>query len=373
MQRFDFCSLTPGADARGAVCVRSREEKRTRDGKPYLVVELGNGTGRATARIWSEGLPAWERIGVGAAVAIHARGQAGWRGGAPELAVLSVERLPDDHPVRLEINPQSPVPRATLEERFDGLVASIRRPEARHLLRIVIERVGRERYFTAPAAVSHHHAYIGGLAEHSIEVTEMALALATAERYAAMIDRDLVVIGGLLHDIGKVEAYEWEGVPMRISRAGRLRSHVCRGAEMVRLAASDAWALVAGTVSELDLTHLQHVIESHHGQAEWGSPSPPRTLEATLIHHADLASARLRALADDVASAAPDEEHWVDPPAWGRGPVWAFARAIHAEEERGGAVERGAIQPQPLPWEVDEQDEGETAAYVLPARGGDHA
>lgn len=372
MQRFNLSSITPGSEARGAVCIRSRGDKRTKDGKPYIIVELGNATGRATARIWSEDVPTWEGIRPGAAVAIHGRGQAGWRGGAPELAVMSVERLPDDHPVRLELHPHSPIPRDVLEERFDGLDFAIRRPQARRLLRLVLERVGRERYFTAPAAVSHHHAYIGGLAEHSIEVTEMALALATSERYAGLIDRDAIIVGGLLHDIGKLEEYAWEGVPIQISRAGRLRSHVGRGAEIIGQSVADAFALVAGTVSELDVRHLQHVIESHHGQVEWGSPTPPRTMEATLIHHADLISARLRAVADDMESAVPDEDHWIDPPAWGRGPVWAFAQAIAGETE-DSALYSEAPRVKPLPWEEPAQDEGETAALVLLSRGGDHA
>lgn len=374
MQRFDLSTLVPGAEVRGTVCVRSREAKQTREGKPYLVIELGNATGRSTARIWSERLPDWEEVRAGDAVELHARVQAGWRGGAPELDILSVARLPENHPIRLELNPHSPISREVLEERFDGLVRSIRRPDARHLLEVVLDRVGRERFMTAPAAVMNHHAYLGGLAEHSIEVAEMALSLGASDRYAGLLDRDAIVIGALLHDIGKTEEYEWEGVPIRISRAGRLRSHTSRGAEIVALAVSNAWSLEAGTVSELDVRHVQHVIESHHGQADWGSPTPPRTLEATLIHHADLVSARLRALADDLETGSPDEERWIDPTTWKRAPVWAFSEAVAAEEERR-AAEPSAWRTRwrPLPWEMGESEDGETAAYVLPLRGGDDA
>lgn len=77
MQRFDLSTLVPGAEVRGTVCVRSREAKQTREGKPYLVIELGNATGRSTARIWSERLPDWEEVRAGDAVELHARVQAG--------------------------------------------------------------------------------------------------------------------------------------------------------------------------------------------------------------------------------------------------------------------------------------------------------
>jgi 3'-5' exoribonuclease len=373
MERFDLSELVPGTEARGATCIRSREERRTRGGKPYLIVELGNATGRSTARIWSEDLPAWDGIAPGDAVAIRARVKAGWRGGAPELEILSVEPLPDDHPVRLELNPHAPVAREALEERFDGLADSIQRSEARRLLHLVIERVRRDRYFGAPAAVSHHHAYIGGLAEHSIEVTELALALAATDPYAGLVDRDAIVVGGLLHDIGKVDEYEWEGVPIRISRAGRLRSHISRGAEIVAQAVMDAWAIEAGTVSELDLHHVQHVIESHHGQAEWGSPSPPRTLEAAIIHHADLASARLRPIADDLASAPADADHWLEPTGWRRGPVWAFGAAIAQECADQPADEPERTDLEPLPWEVADDEATERTTRAASLNGGDDA
>ena len=369
MQRFDFTGLAPGSERRGAACVRSREARETKGGKEYLVLELGNATGAASARIWSESLPEWEDIPAGAAVDLHARVQAGWRGGAPELSVVSVKQLPDDHEVRLELNPHSPVSREELEARLTGLVESIRRPQARQLLDLVFDCLGRERFATAPAAVSHHHAYIGGLLEHSVEVAELAVAMASAERYASLIDRDMTIVGALLHDLGKLESYQWEGVPIRISRAGRLRSHVTRGAEIVAVAVSNGWAIESGAVSQADVDLLRHVIESHHGQSEWGSPTPPRCLEATVIHLADLASARLRAMADDLESAPADEEHWVDPPGWGRGPVWDF-RSTAAEAE---AAARSAPRLKMLSRSQPAGLEGETAAYLFPPKGGDDA
>lgn len=370
MQRFDFEEMRPGDDRQGAACVRAREARRTKAGKEYLVVELGNATGSATGRIWAESLGEWEEIPAGAAVHVHAHVQAGWRGGGPELSVVSVRRLPEDHEVRLELNPHCPIPAEDLRQRMEGLVSNIHRPEARRLLDFVLDSVGRERFMTAPAAISHHHNYIRGLWEHSVEVAELALALASSERYAPLVDRDALVVSALLHDVGKPDCFDWEGVPIRISRAGRLRSHVTRGAEIVSVAVANAWALESGAVSEADVELVRHVIESHHGQVEWGSPTPPRCLEALIIHLADLASARTRSLADDLDSAQADEAHWVDPPGWGRAPVWDFRSAVAPADRDEPADHVDPSEDLPPRWEQSGQSEGETAAYLIPSRGG---
>lgn len=371
MKRFDFAHLVPGSESAGAACVRAREPRQTKVGKPYLVVELGNGSGQASARVWSEGLDAWEHIRAGDAVDLRARVQAGWRGGAPELVILSVSKLPEDHPVRLELNPRSPVAFERLEERFEGLTATINRPEALHLLELVLEYVGREKFMTAPAAVSNHHNYIHGLLEHSVEVAEMAVALASTERYADRIDRDMLIAAALAHDIGKVEAYDWEGVPIRISRSGRLRSHVCRGAEMVGTAVSVTWAIEGNRVAPRDVDLLKHIIESHHGTLEWGSPTPPRTLEAVLVHHADVASARLAEMSDDLGSAPAHSDHWVDPIGWRRGPVWDFACAYSFQAAPNSKQEENAVHEFPARDAANPLD-GETRAYMLTKGGGDH-
>lgn len=365
MERYDLSHLEPGREGRGAVCLRERQERQTRDGKSYLVLTLGNATGQCGARIWSEHLPEWEGVRAGDALEINARIRAGYRGGDPELEILSVTPLPDDHPVRLELNPVCPVPRGELRSRLDDLIHSIRRTEARRLIEVVLESewVGYERFLTAPAAKHNHHAYLHGLGEHSIEVAEMALGLAGTRAYSELIDRDAIVAGSLLHDVGKVEEYEWEGTPIGISRRGRLRSHVSRGAEIVACAVQDTYSLRAGTVSAADVLHVQHVIESHHGQREWGAPTPPRTLEAMLIHIADLASSRLRAMADDLASADADEQHWVDPTGWKREPIWHLSAALRAEALQRRSVAKA--DPDPLPWDE------ETRALWFPLPGGD--
>jgi 3'-5' exoribonuclease len=376
MERFDFGDLQPGRESRGAVCLRERQERQTRDGKPYLVLTVGNATGQCSARVWSEHLPAWDGIGAGDAADIHARIKPGYRGGEPELEILSVAPLAPDHPVRLELNPLCPIPQEELRDRLKALLDRIERWDARYLAEIILESedVGYDRFLSAPAAKSHHHAYVGGLAEHSIEVAEIALALADSKAYAQQIDRDAVIVGALFHDIGKLAEYEWEGRPIGISRAGRLRCHITRGAEIITRAVSDRGSLRSGTVLRTDYEHLLHIVASHHGRPEWGAQVPPRTLEAMLIHLADLASSRLRATADDLVSAEADAEHWVDPVGWKREPVWNLKTAIEAEvarraEEKTVAAPAPLPWDDPLPWDLPTTQETHALSFVLPEVG----
>jgi len=370
MERFDLSDLQPGREGRGAVCLRERQERQTRDGKPYLAITVGNASGQCSARIWSEHVPDWNGIGAGDAAQIHARIKPGYRGGEPELEILSVAPLPADHPVRLELNPLCPVPRDELRQRLDALLNALSRWEVRHLITVVLESedVGYDRYLSAPAARSIHHAYIGGLAEHSIEVAEIALMLAGATAYRGMIDHDSLIAGSLLHDIGKIEEYEWEGKPIGIARPGYLRSHITRGAEIITRAVHNHCSLKAGTVLRSDYEHLLHVVASHHGRPEWGAQVPPRTLEAILIHIADLASSRMRAAVDDLGSAEPDAEHWVDPAGWRKEPIWHLSAAIAADvAQKAAAKEPQTPHPwdDPLPWDCPADGEVDAPRHAL--------
>ena len=312
----------------------------------------------------------WAELDVGAPVTIQATVVEGWNGRPPELEMQNFTPLEADHPVGLELNPLSPVPREELERQFELLTGSITRTAASVLLDVVMryELDGvpiRERYFTAPAAMRVHHATIHGLAEHSIEVTKLALQLASVEPYAHQIDRDLLIAGGLLHDLGKIDEYVYNGVPIGIGSLGRLRSHLSRGAEIVGLAVAHSYALEAGVTSQEDLMAVQHVIESHHG--EYGSVVPPRCMEAMLIHIADLCSARLRVMLDAIETVPMDEESWVQPPGFKREPVWHLLSALdrsQPDEADVVPIDKGRATPEGEP--------SETAVYLPASVGGTH-
>lgn len=368
--RFDFTNLRPGEMRSGAACLLSRQERTTRRGDPYLVLELGNSSGRAAARVWSEHVPHWEGLDAGAAVQLNAKVIEGWQGRPPELEVDRVLPLPEDHPIRLEVNPLSSVPREELERRFDALVDSIERPEPKVLVDVVMEhehngRPLRQMYFEAPAAMKHHHATISGLAEHSIEVAELAVRMASVGPYVHQLDRDVIIAGALLHDLGKVDEYQFgRGRPIATSGFGRLRSHLCRGSELVALAVADSYALPAGVLTLETVTAVQHIIESHH--AEYGSVVQPQCMEAMIVHIADLCSARLRTMLDTIEAGTLDAEHWAPRRGWKQDPVWHLLSALD-QSEVGKRNEHAPVPDIPAP--AARVGPAECATYFFPRNG----
>lgn len=148
----------------------------------------------------------------------------------------------------------------------------------------------RGRYEQCPASTTGHHAELGGLLRHTCEVAAIGRAIAKACR----ADVDVVIAGALLHDIGKLEAYRWDGA-FEATERGTLLGHVTLGMLMLGLRVA---ATHPAPCTERELTILHHLIASHHGRQEFGAAVAPMTLEAEVLHFADNASAKTASMAD---------------------------------------------------------------------------
>lgn len=167
----------------------------------------------------------------------------------------------------------------TMLRAIDDVIAGLEDESLRSLLLYFFEDSSfRQAFASAPAARRIHHAYLGGLLEHTYEVLQLSRPL--LELYP-QIDRDLLLTGILMHDAGKLREFSWE-TDIEYSDEGRLLGHVVPGAEMV----AEAVRQLDGFPPELAV-RLQHLILSHHGRYEWGSPRRPKTLEAVALYHLD--------------------------------------------------------------------------------------
>jgi 3'-5' exoribonuclease len=186
---------------------------------------------------------------------------------------------------------------------IDGWRREIAKPRLAHVLSLFYDDADfRHRYEMCPGSVVEggHHAALGGLLQHTVEVGTIARTIARA----CGADRDLVIAGALLHDIGKLETYNWES-GFNYTRAHHLAGHVVLGALMFerRFAAA-----AEPPCTELERDLLRHLILSHHGRLEFGSPVAPLTLEAEVLHWADHASARTAAFTAALRDPAAFEE-----------------------------------------------------------------
>ncbi|MGI6539918.1 MAG: 3'-5' exoribonuclease YhaM family protein [Bacillota bacterium] len=151
----------------------------------------------------------------------------------------------------------------------------------------------RGEFMEWPAAVRHHHAYSGGLLEHTTGV--LRLCLCAADQYE-FVDRDILIAGALLHDVGKLRSYDYDRThgAATMSLPGVMTDHIVIGVEIVNRRIADLLngcenkGSCAGPCwTEQETLHITHLIASHHGSLEWGSPVQPATIEACILHHAD--------------------------------------------------------------------------------------
>jgi 3'-5' exoribonuclease len=178
---------------------------------------------------------------------------------------------------------------AALVCRLDSLIEGIEDRMLRELLGKLLGPNGelRDRFVTAAAAKYNHHAYPGGLLEHALEVATAVVRLAADHRH---IDRDLAIVGALLHDVGKLDAYDHDLIACDLTDAGRLEGEIAMCYYRIRRAIEDIQEF-----PENRARALLHIILSHHGSLEHGSPVVPCTREAALVHAIDELGSKLGA------------------------------------------------------------------------------
>jgi len=290
----DLAALAPGARVQEAFLVLDVQARATADGSPYTVLVLGNSTGRiSTEPFWIEQQDAVAGIRRGHVVQVI--GEVTTYRDRPQLKTVSVRLLPD-----ALVDPASLLPSVGPGDRYwetlDGWRRDIRKPRLAKVVSLFYDDDDfRRRYEQCPASLRGHHAAVGGLLKHTTEVAAIARTIARTSG----ADQELVLAGVLLHDIGKLEAYSWRGL-FEYTDAGALVGHVVLGALMFdrRLREEPEPPCTA-----IEREILLHLILAHHGRMEWGSPVPPLTLEAEVLHWADNASAKTASMADALRDA----------------------------------------------------------------------
>lgn len=280
-------------EVRGRYAVLAKTLRLSRAGKPYLTLDLGDRTGRIEGRVWDGAEAIDERVAEGDVVAVL--GQATSYQGRLQLNIHSVETLPPEAATLEDLLPASEFPLDEMLSALREVAASVSSEPLRELLVGMLsdDDLG-VRLRIAPAAKAMHHAYLGGLVEHSLSMCRVLERLyAHYERlYPGLLDRDLLLAGGILHDIGKLVELS-VGAAFNYTDDGRLLGHLIQGTEMITARA----ARIPDFPPDL-LVRLKHLILAHHGKLEFGSPKVPHMAEAYVLHIVDLLDARLNAMHD---------------------------------------------------------------------------
>ncbi len=275
-------SFSPNEAFDRTFLLKNIDERRTKNGKPYLALVLGTSDGAWEARIWDMGMSSLPGLVEGDPV--QAAGSAQIYQDKVQLIVETIAKVPGPVDPRV-LYPASVAGEEVLRQDFQKWVRGLTDP---HLKRLMETMMGDGRifdaYFTSPAAITMHHARIGGLAEHSLGVCRLAQACTAT---APWLNRDLLTVGALLHDVGKVLEYEVAG-DFRYTLEGKLLGHIVLGNSLV-----ESWIGQMPGFPERLALEILHIILSHHGQLEFGSPKTPATPEALVIHYADDLDAKL--------------------------------------------------------------------------------
>ena len=306
--------------------LRSRDLRPTRTGEAYLAMELADRTGRIPAVMFG---PRSVDGSVPVGSAVRVRGTVtSFRG----RRRISVEWLG----IELNADPTDLLAAGLRDTDellgfFESLIGEVRHPGLRAVLdRVFGDPAFMERFSRCPAAQSHHHAHIGGLLEHTVSVAGTCQAV--GQGYDA-IDADLLLTAALLHDVGKVDELAFE-TAIEYTDEGRLIGHVVLGERRVAAAVAATGAGVPRTLA----LRLSHILLSHHGELEWGSPKRPCTLEALVLHHVDNLDAKIAGFLTAVTGASGLEDRWTDADNLFRRPLFVPRpveddRRRHAEED----------------------------------------
>jgi 3'-5' exoribonuclease len=294
--------LSDGDPVAGAFVVRERERRQKRNGEDFLRVVLADKTGTVPAIAWEGVAECFEICAPGSIVLV--RGSFALHPQFGRQIKLSGVRAAGPGEYDAEQLTEGPT-RAVelLETDLRALIETVQNPSLRELLdRFFGAGVAAwERFRQAPAAKHYHQAYAGGLLEHTLSVAQ---AVSAAANFFPGIDREIAVTGALLHDIGKTEAYNDDPLAIELTDAGRLEGEIPRGYYRVRREIEGIEGFEPGLAQA-----ILHIVLSHHGQLEHGSPVVPATREATLVHSIDNLGGKLGSF-DRLEKELGDGESW---------------------------------------------------------------
>ncbi|HTS70564.1 MAG TPA: HD domain-containing protein [Terriglobia bacterium] len=284
--------LTPDSAVHSTFLVQSKERKITSAGSAYLDLSLQDNTGVIPAKLWDYSertTPVFEADDV-----VLVDGYVESYRGTPQLRVRKITLCPPE-----EINLLDYLPRTRLdpEEMYAALLARVQcmneGPLRVLLLSLLEDPLLADRFKLAPAAMSYHHAFLGGLLEHVSSL--IPLGDKVVDHYP-WLRRDLIVAGLVLHDIGKTEELTFSR-GFRYSTRGQLIGHITMGLELVQSKIRQIPDFPVRLKNE-----LEHIILSHHGKLEFGSPKEPLFAEALVVHYLDDLDSKLEAMRQQYAA-----------------------------------------------------------------------
>jgi 3'-5' exoribonuclease len=287
--------------------IASKDLRQTSNGSLYIHVVLADRTGQLLARIWQATDAQFQQIPEGGFLRIKGRTES--YKGALQFIIEGMRPIETSSVDLGDFLPATDKDVDAMWARVKDILRTIR---SRDLLMLLKQFVDDEeivaRFKRAPAAMQLHHAFIGGLLEHTLNVLELALVV--IPRYPD-VSLDLVLAGVFLHDIGKTAELAYD-TSFRYTDGGQLVGHIVQAALWIEQKCKDVEKATGKPFPEDMKLALQHIIVSHHGQYEFGSPKLPATPEAIAVHYLDNLDAKLYSFLHEIKQADNADSNFTD-------------------------------------------------------------
>ncbi len=320
MTRRSISQLADGDTVEEVYLVIDKQLRANRNGNLFLQIDVRDRTGAMNARMWNATENLFRTFEAGDFVRI--KGKVQLYQGALQIILNAVEKIPTGQVELAEFLPHTEADVSKLYERLRTFLLKLGNSQLRALAEcFLMDEALMDGFCKAPAGVRNHHAYVGGLLEHVVTLME------GADRLAPLypdLDRDLLLMGAFLHDIGKVRELSYERT-FAYSDEGQLVGHIVLGVEMLNDKIRHVADLTGAPFPAELLLRLKHLILSHHGTYEFGSPRLPMTPEAIALHLLDNFDAKVHSFTRDIR----DDRH--SPSAW-----TPFSQALQRRLYKGG-------------------------------------
>ncbi len=302
MPRKYISELNGGTTIDEIFLVQNKDLRTTKNGSLYIQAQLSDRTGMIDARMWDASTPFFESLDDDTFLKIKGRTEI-----YQNKIQLIIKQISKTSQEEIKLEDYLPGTEQDVGKMFAELKqisSSIKQPHLKSLLNLFFnDKDFCMDFCSAPAAVQYHHAFLGGLLEHTLSVAKLGNNIAPL--YPSL-NRDLLICGIILHDIGKISELCYEK-SFHYSDEGQLIGHLISGVLMVE---EKAKQIDDFPKTLLDL--LRHLILSHHGEYEWGSPKLPMTLEALALHYLDNIDAKIHAFNKAITNDKDSSDNWTN-------------------------------------------------------------
>ena len=305
MSRRYVNQLTHGDSVEEVFLVADKQLRANRQGNLYLQLELRDKTGNIGARLWNATEDLARSFEPGDYLRI--RGKTQVFQGSLQIILTHIDAIDGSRVEPEEFLPQSSQSVGKLMSRLREILLGMSNPHLRGLIEcFLIDDEFLRKFTLAPAGIKNHHAYQGGLVEHVVTLLNVADRIIG---FYPEVDRDLLLTGIFLHDIGKIDELSYDRA-FAYTDEGQLVGHLVMGVELLAAKVEQCAELMGEPFPAELLLRLKHMIVSHHGSYEFGSPKLPMTLEAIALHLIDNLDAKIHAFTREIRDDPSRDSSW---------------------------------------------------------------